>query len=83
MRLLRDKGGEVCFHDPYISTVDLPGLRYTELSENLLNWADCVITTTHHSTYDYHWIVEHAQLIVDTRNATREISLARAKIHKL
>lgn len=83
IRLLCDKGGEVCFHDPYITQVDIPGLQYTELSASLLQWADCIVITTHHSTYDYDWIVARAKLIVDTRNATRYVKEGREKIHKL
>jgi UDP-N-acetyl-D-glucosamine dehydrogenase len=83
IRLLRLKGGEVSFHDPYITQVDIPGLQFTELSAQLLQQADCVVVTTHHSTYDYDWIVMQAQLIVDTRNATQHVKEGREKIHKL
>jgi UDP-N-acetyl-D-mannosaminuronate dehydrogenase len=41
------------------------------------------VVTTHHSTYDYEWIVAQAQLIVDTRNATQHVKEGREKIHKL
>ena len=34
---------------------------------------DCVVIVTDHSDYDYRRIVEEAQLVVDTRNATRGI----------
>jgi UDP-N-acetyl-D-glucosamine dehydrogenase len=61
----------------------MPGFRYTALSENILSWADCVIITTNHSDYDYDWIVKHAKLIVDTRNATRNVSNGCSKIYKL
>ncbi len=83
IRLLCAKGGEICFHDPYIAQVDIPGLHYTELSASLLSWTDCVVITTDHSTYDYDWIVEHAKLIVDTRNATRNVRQNHAKVCKL
>lgn len=83
IRLLRDKGGEMSFHDPYIAQVDIPGLHHTELSDSLLQGADCVIITTNHSAYDYHRIVAHAKMIVDTRNATRDVKEGREKIHKL
>jgi UDP-N-acetyl-D-glucosamine dehydrogenase len=83
LRLLHDKGSEVFFHDPFIAEVDVPGLRSTALSERMLNWADCVVITTNHSTYDYGWIVEQSKLIVDTRNATRDVKVGREKIHKL
>jgi UDP-N-acetyl-D-glucosamine dehydrogenase len=83
IRLLQAKGGDVSFHDPYITHIDMPELRYTALSENILHWADCIVITTDHSAYDYNWIVKHARLIVDTRNATRHVSDGCAKIHKL
>jgi UDP-N-acetyl-D-glucosamine dehydrogenase len=34
---------------------------------------DCVLIVTDHSSYDYKKIVEQAQLVVDSRNATRGI----------
>jgi UDP-N-acetyl-D-glucosamine dehydrogenase len=83
MRLLQMKGGDVSFHDPYITHVEMPNLTYTELSDSILQWADCVIITTHHSVYDYAWVVQHAKSIVDTRNATRAVHHHREKIHKL
>jgi UDP-N-acetyl-D-glucosamine dehydrogenase len=83
IRLLQAKGGDVSFHDPYITHVDMPELRYTALSENILHWADCIVITTDHSAYDYSWIVKHARLVVDTRNATRHVSEGCGRIHKL
>src|SRR5207245_8232255 len=83
VRLLQEYGMDVCFHDPCISEVDMPGLRSTELTERMLNWADCVVITTDHSTYNYDWIVAQARLIVDTRNATRHVKEGRDKIHTL
>lgn len=83
LRLLQAKGSEVCFHDPFITEVDIPELHSTELTERMLNWADCVVITTNHSTYNYDWIVTQARLIVDTRNATRHVKEGREKIHKL
>ena len=83
IHLLQAKGSEVAFHDPYISQVDIEGLHYTELSDRMLNWADCVVITTNHSVYDYRWIIEQAKLVVDTRNATLEVRKNREKIHKL
>ena len=83
LRLLQAKGSEVCFHDPFIGEVNIPGLYSTELTERMLNWADCVVITTNHSTYNYDWIVAQARLIVDTRNATRHVKEGREKIHKL
>ena len=83
IRRLQEKGGEVYFHDPYITEVDIVGLQSTELNDRMLRWADCVVITTNHACFDYAQIVEHAPLIVDSRNATRDVAVGREKIYKL
>ncbi len=37
---------------------------------------------TDHSVFDYDFIVEHAPVIIDTRNATRNVFHDREKIFK-
>jgi UDP-N-acetyl-D-glucosamine dehydrogenase len=44
--------------------------------ENLGKY-DCVLIVTDHSDYDYKKITEEAQLIVDSRNATKGIKSAK------
>jgi UDP-N-acetyl-D-glucosamine dehydrogenase len=39
-----------------------------------------VLIVTDHSAYDWAWIARHAALIVDTRNATRDVNSPRATI---
>jgi UDP-N-acetyl-D-glucosamine dehydrogenase len=41
---------------------------------------DCVLIATDHTSYDYPMIVESAQLVIDSRNATRRITRHRNKI---
>ena len=43
---------------------------------------DCVLIATDHSAYDYDFIVRHAPLVVDTRNATKDVGQGRGKIVK-
>ncbi|MCP4454721.1 MAG: hypothetical protein GY809_24945 [Planctomycetes bacterium] len=43
---------------------------------------DLTIIATNHSDYDYDWIVQHAKLVVDTRNATAHVKKGRKKIVK-
>jgi UDP-N-acetyl-D-glucosamine dehydrogenase len=71
--LLQERGAIVSYHDPYVSD-----LRHEELeSESValtaetLRQADCVVVVTNHALYDWAFIAEHAQLIVDTRNAVQ------------
>jgi len=50
------------------------------LTRELLRSQDAVLIATDHSAYDWSWIVEHAALVVDTRNATRGLTTHRARI---
>ena len=51
--------------------------RQVELNEALLAAADCVVVVTDHSAYDWQWIVNHARLIIDARNAVKSDGAAR------
>ena len=59
-------------------------LRMTSkpLTEKSLKSYDCVLIATDHTAYDYPWIVQHAKLVVDTRNATAAVNHGRSKIVK-
>jgi UDP-N-acetyl-D-glucosamine dehydrogenase len=76
IELLRDKGAEVSYNDPYFPTVG-QGRHYALNMTNTplanLGQYDAVMIVTDHSSYDYRAIVEEAQLVVDTRNATKGI----------
>ena len=54
-----------------------------ELSNETLAAADCVLILTDHSTVDYQRVVDQARLVVDTRNATRDVENNREKIVKI
>ncbi|HZO91561.1 MAG TPA: nucleotide sugar dehydrogenase [Chthonomonadaceae bacterium] len=79
IELLSARGGNVCYHDPYIPSLELTvkGRKVTfhsvPLSAELLRSADCCVIVTDHSSYDWHFIAEHAPLIMDTRNALKDI----------
>jgi len=85
INILKDKGAEVIYNDPYIPKLT-PTRRYNfnmesvELSEELLSSIDAAIIVTDHSVYNYSWIVEHSPLIIDTRNATKDVKNGREKI---
>jgi UDP-N-acetyl-D-glucosamine dehydrogenase len=71
IHLLRDKGADVRYHDPFIPHLDHDGLLMVSVSDLLeeVAAADCVAIITNHQQYDYLAILEQAKLIVDTRNA--------------
>jgi UDP-N-acetyl-D-glucosamine dehydrogenase len=71
--LLRHKGANVIYHDPFIPSVRLEGdsiMHSTDYSVALLQQVDCVVIITHHKFYDWAEIVAQTRLIVDTRHVT-------------
>ncbi len=84
IRLLQEKGADVVYNDPYVPKLELDGepLRSIGLTEEALRWSDCAVIVTDHSDYDWGWILEHAGLVVDTRNATAGVD-ARARVVRL
>ncbi|MBE7414118.1 MAG: nucleotide sugar dehydrogenase [Deltaproteobacteria bacterium] len=74
IRILREKGAEVDYNDPYlplaISHRRHFRMRSTPLTEANIGKYDCVLIATDHSCYDYKWIAKNSRLVVDTRNAT-------------
>jgi len=61
---------------------DVPEMTSSPLDAQFLAGQDCVLIATDHSAYDYDFIVQHAKLVVDTRNATRNVRQGREKIRK-
>jgi UDP-N-acetyl-D-glucosamine dehydrogenase len=94
IRLLEAHGASVSYHDPYIPTVrdegeghgssaagEEPRLRHSvTLTPETLAAADVVVIVTDHRSVDYQQVVDHASLIVDTRNATAKVNPGRARI---
>ena len=86
MELLQHRGAVLSYHDPYIARLhkmrayDFSHMSSTELTEDVLKSTDVVLITTDHTNFDYQWIVDHAPLTVDTRNATRKVTRGRDKI---
>ena len=88
MEMLLDGGAIVTYNDPYIPKLPkmrhfrVPEMTSSELTAEFLASQDCVLIATDHSVYDYDFIVQHAPLIVDTRNATKNVKCGREKIRK-
>jgi UDP-N-acetyl-D-glucosamine dehydrogenase len=87
IELLQEHGAKVDYNDPYIPQThkmreyDLK-MSSKPLSAAMLRGYDCVLISTNHSDYDYKWIVKHARLVVDSRNATGSVKSGRRKIVK-
>ncbi len=86
MQLLMERGAHLEYNDPYFPALHkmrhyyYSAMRSVELTPAALASYDCVLIATDHSAYDYAAIAEAAQLVVDTRNATRGLSQYRDKI---
>lgn len=69
--LLREKGADVVFHDPYVASIRLEN-NVTQASEaystDLLKNADCVVIITDHTDFNWDEVAQHSKLIIDTRN---------------
>lgn len=76
--LLRQNEAKIYYNDPYIPEIYIDGrnikLHSVPLKKEFLRKVDCVVIVSDHSTYDWEWIVKNSRLIVDTRNALKDIS---------
>jgi len=89
LKLLLERGAEVSYNDPHVPALpkmrhypDLPVMESHELTPAYLAAQECVLIATDHSAYDYDFIVEHSRLVLDTRNATKNVKRGREKIRK-
>jgi UDP-N-acetyl-D-mannosaminuronate dehydrogenase/intein/homing endonuclease len=84
LNLLRIKGAEVQYHDPFVPSLRLDAvtLESQPLTPALLSGADCAVIVTDHGSFDYRFVVEHSRAVIDTRNAAKGID-APGKIVKL
>lgn len=88
VELLQAVGVTIAYNDPHIPQLpamrnfDVPDLASQSLSPEFLAAQDAVVIVTDHSAYDWNFIVQHARLIIDTRNATRNVTAGRVKIHR-
>ena len=76
IELLKCKGAKVDYHDPYFPKVGHGrhyDLNMTCASLDDVARYDAVVIVTDHSSYNYPELVAKAQLVIDTRNATKGI----------
>ena len=73
---LKREGADVSFFDPYIPKFRERGKTYvgeTALTAELVESADIVIITASHSNIDYNFVQQHARVIFDTKNVTKDV----------
>lgn len=88
MELLLERGANLTYNDPHIPLLrkmrnyDFSATSSQDLTPEYLESQDCVLIATDHSSYDYHQIVRHSRMVLDTRNATVNVTEGREKIRR-
>ncbi|HVZ90860.1 MAG TPA: nucleotide sugar dehydrogenase [Rhizomicrobium sp.] len=87
MEILQERGGKVAYHDPYIPEIlatrehaSLQGMKSVAFDQATISAFDAALIATDHSNIDYATLVSWSKLIVDTRNATRNLGPGGARI---
>jgi UDP-N-acetyl-D-glucosamine dehydrogenase len=90
IELLEHRGmGVVDYSDPHVPTIStlaggvVVSRDSVELTKEAISSYDVVVIGTDHSVFDYPEIVEHAKVVIDTRNALGHIQGDRDKIRLL
>jgi nucleotide sugar dehydrogenase len=76
LKLLREDGAEVSYHDPFVPAFEENGLSMqgVPLTDQVVRDSDLVIVLSDHTCIDYRWLAENAKHVLDTRNAMRNVS---------
>ena len=76
IELLKDKGCNVKYYDPYVSEYKYKGKIHkgeNELSSELIKNSDLVIVLSAHTKVDYELVQKNATAIFDTKNAMSKV----------
>ena len=88
IELLAARGAVISYSDPHIPTLpkmrsfDVPELSSESLTPSYLGALDCALIATDHTAFDYSAVVNGSKLVVDTRNATKNVTENRERIWK-
>ncbi|MFX4263297.1 nucleotide sugar dehydrogenase [Pelotomaculum propionicicum] len=80
MRELQDYGANVVFFDPYVEALYGYPYERVELDTGELSSCDCVLILADHTNVDYEKVVSCANLVIDTKNATKKIKTGQKKV---
>lgn len=84
IHLLRQRGAQVEYADPHVPAIAWDGMAMEAVALNgQVHQYDCVVVLTNHTAFDMRAIVREAQVVVDTRNATRGLHEYADKIIKI
>ncbi len=73
--LLKKHEAKIHYYDPYFPyfKIDNIDLKCIKFDQKTLKSFDCVVVVTDHSNVDYKFIAKHSKLVIDTRNALKDI----------
>jgi UDP-N-acetyl-D-glucosamine dehydrogenase len=77
MMLLERRGGIMTYSDPHVPLLRFDGLEMKASPVEAAAQADCVVIITDHAAFDYAALVERSKLIVDTRNALKNVKSSK------
>jgi len=89
IELIERRGGSASYHDPFVDAIPvtrdhptLGGRRSVPLTVQTVADSDAVLIATDHDSVDYRLVVEHASIVIDTRNVCHRAGLDHKKILK-
>lgn len=82
MAKLKKRGTEVAYHDPHIPVLRnlehhhfLEGMQSTKINKGNIQNYDAILFITDHDNIDHQLIADNTELIIDTRNVTKRLSI--------
>jgi UDP-N-acetyl-D-glucosamine dehydrogenase len=80
----KKEGALISYHDPFVPELKVGDqlFKSVELDEMLKLRIDCVVILTDHSQIPLNLLIDHADIVFDTRNVTKDI-IDRSKIVRL
>jgi UDP-N-acetyl-D-glucosamine dehydrogenase len=74
LELLHGRGAVLSYTDPHVPTLDHGDLSLKSVPEtDAPNGMDCAVICTNHSVFDYAVMPKRFPLVVDTRNALKNV----------
>jgi len=89
IELIEARGAHTDYFDPYVPVIpmtrehaELAGRRSIELNAKTLAEYDAVLIATDHDNVDYRLVVDHAKVVVDTRNVCTRVGIPEGRVIK-
>ncbi|KAA1189956.1 nucleotide sugar dehydrogenase [Pseudohalioglobus sediminis] len=87
LRKLKEAGADVAYYDPYVSVIpktreypELMGMQSIGDGDLAAGGFDAALICTDHDVIDFSRLVDSCKIVVDTRNATKDVSEHRDRI---